>query len=307
MKRYDLVILGAGPAGLTAALYGRRAGLSVLVVEREAPGGQIARTDVVENWPGTLSVNGFELGRSFHEHALSQGAEFLSAEVTGLKEDGGRRLVLTREEELAAGAVIVATGAGFRPLGVPGEADFTGRGVSYCAVCDAPFYRGRKVAVVGGGNTALEEAVYLAGFAEEVFLVHRRGEFRAEARVVEQTLALAKIKPVLHHVPVAVEGSAAGVERLRVRDVRGGEETDLPVEGVFIFVGTVPHTEFLGGFLETTPGGAIVTDARLAAGRPGFFAAGDVRDTDLRQVVTAAADGARAALNAYHFLRDQGA
>ncbi len=305
MERYDLLIIGAGPAGLTAAIYGRRAGLSTLVLEGETHGGQITLTDTVENWPGTPRVNGFELGNNFHGHAVQTGAEFRTAAVTGIREEGDRRIVATGAGEVEAGAVIVAAGASFRRLGIPGEAEFIGRGVSYCAVCDGPFYRGQAVAVIGGGDTAVEEAGYLTGFADTVHLVHRRDEFRAVRQVVDRALANKKIVPVLRRVPVEILGDSAGVTGLRVRDVLDGRESRLDVTGVFIFVGTEPRSGFLNGFLETAPGGWIVTDRRLATSRPGVFAAGDVRDTDLRQVVTAAADGARAAMSAYHFLNER--
>ena len=304
MKKYDLVIIGAGPAGLTAAIYGRRAGLSVLVVEKESHGGQLQLTDAIENWPGTRHINGFELGTNFQEHARDLGTEFLSATVEKLRAEHDRRFVTTSAGELEAGAVIIATGARFSHLGIPGEAEFTGRGVSYCAVCDGPFYRGREVAVIGGGNTAVEEAEYLCAFADKVYLVHRRGEFRAGRYVVEKALAHPKIVPVLHQVATAVRGDASGVTALDIKDVRDGDEKTLDVAGVFIFVGTVPHSGFLGGFLETEAGGWITTNRHLATSRPGVFAAGDVRDTDLRQVITAAADGARAAMSAYHFLNE---
>ncbi|MDR3037851.1 MAG: FAD-dependent oxidoreductase [Candidatus Adiutrix sp.] len=304
MKKYDLIILGAGPAGLAAAVYARRAGLGVLVVERESAGGQIKLTAAVENWPGTPHISGYDLGESFRAHAAALGAEFLSAAAEGLREESGRRFVATGAGEFEAGAVIVATGAGLSRLKVPGEAEFTGRGVSYCAVCDAPFFRGQAVAVVGGGDSAVEEALYLAGFATRVFLVHRRDRFRAGRRAVEKVLAEAGITPVLSKSVLAIEGDASGVTGLRLRDAAGGREELLNVSGVFIFIGARPRSEFLNGFLELTPGGWIATGPGLAAGRPGFFAAGDVRDTDLRQVVTAAADGARAALSAYHFLND---
>ncbi len=304
MEKYDLIILGAGPAGLTAAIYGRRAELSTLVVEKESHGGQIKLTDAVENWPGTLSISGYDLGATFYEHASQVGAKFLSATVDSLRAEHDRRFVATSAGEFEAGAVIVATGTQFRQLGIPGEAEYTGRGVSYCAVCDGPFYRNQKVAVIGGGNTAVQEAEYLAGFADKVYLVHRRGEFRAGRLIVDRALANEKIEPVLHAAPLAVTGDQAGVTGLSYQDTRTGEAKTLLVAGVFVFVGMEPHSRFLGGFVETTEGGWIVTDHHLATSRPGVFAAGDVRDTDLRQVVTAAADGARAAMNAYHFLNE---
>ena len=305
MEKYDLVILGAGPAGLSAAIYGRRAGLSALVLEKESHGGQIKLTDLIENWPGSKAVNGYDLGNQFYEHALGLGAEFRSATVQSLRVEHDRRFVETSIGEFEAGAVIVATGASFSPLGVPGENEFIGRGVSYCAVCDGPFYRGQQVAVVGGGDSALKEALHLTAFAEKVFLIHRRGEFRAGRFNVDKALANDKIVPLMHQVVTGIEGGPAGVERLRLKEVRTGQESDLDVSGIFIFVGTVPHSRFLGGFLETDAGGWIITDRHLAASRPGIFAAGDVRDTDLRQVVTAAADGARAAMSAYNFLSNE--
>jgi thioredoxin-disulfide reductase len=304
MDKYDVIILGAGPAGLTAAIYARRAGLSALVVERESHGGQMKLTDAIENWPGTMSVNGFDLGSQFYEQAVHLGAEFKSAMAEGLRLEHGRRFVVTSAGEIEAGAVIVATGASFRQLGVPGEQEFTGRGVSYCAVCDGPFYRGQTVAVVGGGDSAVKEAEYLTRFADKVYLIHRRGEFRAGRYVVEKAMANPKIETLLHHVALEISGGPAGVEAVLLKDVRSSEERTLPVAGVFAFVGIVPHSKFLGGLLETSPDGWIVTDHHLTTSRPGIFAAGDVRDTDLRQVITAAADGARAAMSAYHFLSE---
>lgn len=304
MDKYDLIILGAGPAGLTAAIYARRAGLSTLVVEKESHGGQMKLTDALENWPGTMSINGFDLGNQFYEQARYLGTEFKSAVVEGLRLEHDRHFVVTSAGEMEAGAVIVATGASFRQLGIPGEHEFTGRGVSYCAVCDGPFYRGLEVAVVGGGDSAVKEAEYLTRFVDKVYLIHRRGEFRAGRYVVDKALANPKIVPMLHHVALEIQGSQAGVEAIRLKEVRSGQEKTLAVAGVFVFVGITPHSKFLGGLLETTPDGWIVTDHHLTTSRPGIFAAGDVRDTDLRQVITAAADGARAAMSAYHYLNE---
>lgn len=290
---------------MTAAIYGRRAGLSTLVVEKESHGGQMKLTDAIENWPGTLSVNGFDLSTTFYDQAKLLGAEFQSATVEGLMVEDNHRVVVTSAEKLEGGAVIVATGASFSQLGIPGEKEFTGRGVSYCAVCDGPFYRGQEVAVVGGGDSAVKEAEYLTKFADKVYLIHRRGEFRAGRYVVDKALANPKIVPLMHQVALNISGSPAGVEAVRLREVRNGLEKTLAVSGVFIFVGISPHSKFLGGLLETTPEGWILTDSHLATSLPGIFAAGDVRDTDLRQVITAAADGARAAMSAYHFLSEQ--
>ena len=303
MPKYDLIILGAGPAGLSAAIYGRRAGLTTLVLEREGPGGQIKNTALVENWPGTPAISGWDLGESFRAHAAGLGAEFLAAEVLGLDSAQEGFTVRADTGNLEAGAVIVATGTRPGRLGVPGETEFTGRGVSYCAVCDAPFFRGLSVAVIGGGEAAAEEALYLAAFAARIFLIHRRESLRALGPTAARLSAEPKITLLLSRTVEEILGGPEGVTGLRLGRPSGGPAENLPVAGVFIFIGTVPQSGFVRGFLALDPLGRILTDhGGLAASRPGVFAAGDVRDTDLRQVVTAAADGARAAISAWHYL-----
>ena len=301
MKKRELVILGAGPAGLTAAIYARRADLDALVIEKGLPGGQIRITAEIENWPGLISSTGVGLADSLRRHAEHFKTDFLTAEIKSLRLDGARKIVSTTAGEVEAEAVIVATGASFRRLGCPGEDKFIGCGVSFCAVCDAEFFVDETVAVVGGGNTAVEEAMYLTRFAEKVYIIHRRNEFRADPLVRRRAAKNEKLVPVLDSVVEAIEGGDL-VERVLVRNVKSGTVTPLKVAGVFMFVGTRPQVEFLDNLLERREGGWLVTDQRLVTSEPGIFAAGDVRDTPLRQVVTAAADGALAAMSAYHYL-----
>ena len=305
MEKRELAILGAGPAGLTAAVYARRADLDTLVIEKGLPGGQIRVTAEIENWPGIVHSTGVGLADSLRQHAEHFKADFLTSEIKGLRLEGGRKIVTTAEGEIEAGAVIVATGASFRRLGCQGEEKFIGRGVSFCAVCDAEFFVDETVAVVGGGNTAVEEAIYLTRFAQKVYLIHRRDEFRADPLVRQRAMRNEKLVPVLDSVVEAIEGGEL-VERVRVKNVKTGALSELEAAGVFMFVGTEPHVEFLGDLLERREGGWIVTDRNLATSVPGVFAAGDVRDTPLRQVITAAADGALAAMSAYHYLETHG-
>jgi thioredoxin reductase (NADPH) len=304
MKKRELVILGAGPAGLTAAIYARRADLDALVIEKGLPGGQIRITAEIENWPGLISSTGVGLADSLRRHAEHFKTDFLTAEIKSLRLDGARKIVSTTAGEVEAEAVIVATGASFRRLGCPGEDKFIGCGVSFCAVCDAEFFVDETVAVVGGGNTAVEEAMYLTRFAEKVYIIHRRNEFRAAPLVRRRAAKNEKLVPVLDSVVEAIEGGDL-VERVLVRNVKSGTVTPLEVAGVFMFVGTRPQVEFLDNLLERREGGWLVTDQRLVTSEPGIFAAGDVRDTPLRQVVTAAADGALAAMSAYHYLESR--
>ena len=216
--------------------------------------------------------------------------------------DGEKIITLKDGSEIAAGAVIVASGASFRKQGCPGESTYTGMGVSYCAVCDAAFFEELEVAVIGGGNTAVEEACYLTGFASKVYLVHRRDQFRADKMVVDHALNNPKIVPVMDSVLESIEGSDI-VEKIVVRNVKTNEKREIPLSGVFIFIGTLPNDEYVHDLLQKDEGGWIVTDASLQTSVPGIFAAGDVRDTSLRQVVTAAGDGARAAMSAYAYLQ----
>ncbi|WP_281744219.1 thioredoxin-disulfide reductase [Thermanaerovibrio acidaminovorans] len=304
MERRELVILGAGPAGLTAAIYGRRAGLDVLIIERGMPGGQITITDEIENWPGVQHASGQELADSFRRHAEKFSPEFRDATVTSLEVRDGRKVVVTDKGEVEAEAVIIATGANFKRLGCPGEAEYTGRGVSYCAVCDGAFFEGEEVAVIGGGNTAVEEACYLTQFASKVYVVHRRDSFRADKVPVERAMSNPKIVPIFDSVVEAIEGGDM-VERLVLRNVKTQEVSTLPVSGVFIFVGTAPNSGFASSLVETSPGGWIKTNSRMETSVEGIFAAGDVRDTFLRQVVTAAGDGAVAAMSAYSYITEQ--
>ena len=313
MRQRELFILGAGPAGLSAAIYGRRAGLDVLVIEKGAPVGQIRITDEIENMPGVIHSTGLDLAENFRKHAEHFKAEFLATDIQKLKVENGRKIVVTSAGEIEAKAVIIATGASFKKLGCPGEAEFIGAGVSYCAVCDANFFVDEVVAVVGGGNTAVEEALYLTKFASKVYVIHRRDQFRADKMACQRAAECEKLVPVWDSVVEAIEGEDL-VERVRVKNVKTGETSALEVAGVFMFVGTYPHVEFLehlkeesdSGWIERREGGWIVTGPHMNTSLPGVFAAGDVRDTPLRQVVTAAADGAIAAMSAYHYIESGG-
>jgi len=307
MEKRELLIIGAGPAGLTAAIYGRRAGLDVLLLEKGLPGGQINITDEIENWPGVIRATGAELGAAFRKHAEHFKPEFRDCAVSALEIRGGRKVVVTDKGEIEAEAIVLATGASFVKLGCPGEAEFTGAGVSYCAVCDAAFFEDEVVAVVGGGNVAVEEAVYLARFASKVYLIHRRDTFRADRHAVEQALANPKIEPIYNSVVLSIEGEGL-VSKVVVKNVKTGVVSDLPLAGVFIFIGTEPNAACLGqpgSLVEQGNGGWVLTNDKMETSREGIFAAGDLRDKSLRQVVTAAGDGATAAMSAYSYITEQ--
>lgn len=286
---------------MSAAVYGRRAGLDVLVLEKGNCGGQILITSEIENYPGRVHMSGPDLAKSFREHAEHFGAEIRKTVVKEIVGHDGSHTVVTKDGDIRAKAIIVATGAAFRRLGAPGEKEFTGSGVSYCAVCDAAFYQDEVVAVIGGGNTAVEEACYLTQFASKVYIVHRRDEFRADRMACERAACNSKIVPVWNSVLEKVNGSEL-VESITLKNVKTGELSDLEVAGVFVFVGTLPIVECLGELCERLDDGWIKTDEHMATSVPGIFAAGDVRNTPLRQVITAASDGAIAAMSAYHWI-----
>ena len=292
---YDLIIIGSGPAGLSAAVYGKRAGLKLLVLEK-APmsGGQVLNTYEVDNYLGMPGMNGFDMGVHFREHADKMGASFQDAEVTAIRREGESLTVCTAEGELETKTVILATGAEHAHLGVPGEEELSGMGVSYCATCDGAFFRGRTVAVVGGGDVALEDAIYLARTCEKVWVIHRRDEFRGASVLQEQLQALPNVEILYHHVAEEICGTDA-VEKLRLKDVKTGEQRELPVAGVFIAVGIRPQTELVQGLAACDEAGYVLAGEDCATSVSGLFAAGDVRKKPLRQIVTAVADGANAA------------
>jgi thioredoxin reductase (NADPH) len=304
VEKRELVILGAGPAGLTAAIYGKRAGLDVLLLEKGRPGGQIIITNEIENFPGTIRATGQELADSMRAHAEHFKAEFKTGTIKAIAVRDGKKVVVTDDGEIEAEAIIIATGARYRKAGCPGEGKFTGRGVSYCAVCDGAFFENEVVAVIGGGNAAVEEAMYLTQFASLVYIIHRRNAFRAHRSALERAFSNPKIVPILDTVVESIAGGDM-VEKLVLKNVKSGVVADLPVAGVFVFVGIEPNAEFAQGVVETLPGGWIVTNQRMETSVEGVFAAGDVRDTFLRQVVTASGDGASAAMAAYAYISQQ--
>jgi thioredoxin reductase (NADPH) len=293
----DAAVVGAGPAGLTAGMYLARAGLRAVVVEKLAPGGQAATTDVVENYPGfDEPVGGFDLTEAMRRQAGKFGAEVRTAEATGIvrAEDGVTHVRLA-EGELRCRAVVVATGARHRRLGIPGEEEFWGKGISCCATCDGMFYRGKRVAVIGGGDTAIKEAVFLARFAERITLVHRRDRLRAAKALQDRILSLGdQVAFAWDTVAVEVVGGQH-VEGLRVRNVRTGRTRVIECEGVFMFVGFTPNTDFLRGALDLDEKGYVLTDEEMAASVPRVYAAGDCRKRPFRQIVTACGEGAVAA------------
>ena len=308
MEKHELVIIGAGPAGMSAAIYGRRAGLDVLVLEKAATGGQINITDEIENYPGVAHATGPKIGEMLKNHALKFETEFRMIDDSKVELRGDKKIVITKKgkdtNEIEAEAVIVATGAHFRRLGCEGEAEHIGQGVSFCAVCDGAFFEDLEVAVVGGGNTAVEEGGYLTKFASKVYIIHRRDEFRADRAAIAQALANPKIQPVYNTVVEKIEGDGM-VENLVLKNVRTGEISNLPVSGVFMFVGQQPDDDCVRGLVKAEKGGWIITNDHMETSVEGIFAAGDVRSKYLRQVITAAADGAVAAMAASSYINEQ--
>lgn len=292
---YDLIIIGSGPAGLSAAVYASRAGLNLLVLEEKPmSGGQILNTYEVDNYLGMPGINGFDMGMQFYSHAQKVGAVFEAAQVLSLEDLGDKKVVYTKNGTYQAKAVIVATGAVHAHLEVPGELELSGKGVSYCATCDGAFYRGKTAAVVGGGDVALEDAIYLARFCEKVYVVHRRDEFRG-ARILQDNLKkLPNVEILYSHVVTAICGEEA-VNSLKIKNVKTGEERNISLEGVFVAVGVRPHTELVKELLVLDEAGYVVAGEDCTTNRPGIFVAGDIRKKPIRQIVTAVADGANAA------------
>ena len=312
-KRYDCIIIGAGPAGLAAALYTSRDRFKTLMLEKLLPGGQITNTDKIENYPGIEHIDGPGLIEQMQKQAVNFGAEIKTGcEATKLEklQDGNIAVYCDREQYVAR-AVILAPGSDYRKLGIPGEEEFrsAGAGVSYCGTCDAPFFRGKQVVAVGGGNTAIEETLHLIKFADKVTLIHRRDEFRATRVLTEELLQKAgepnsNLIVKYSTVATAIEGEGK-VQSVRLKDVKTDQEQDYPCDGVFIFIGMVPNTGFLKGFVELTDNGFIKCDcAYLRTNVPGVFVAGDCRIGAAMQLVTAAADGVIAAMMLKQYFRD---
>ena len=299
---YDIIIIGSGPAGLSAAIYAQRACLDTIVIEKNGiSGGQVLNTWEVDNYPGFPGVTGFELSRQFREHANKLGARVVQDEVVQVELSGNVKKVVCEEETYEARCVILASGAHHRTLEVPGEEELRGAGVSYCATCDGAFFRGRTVAVVGGGDAALEDAIFLARMCEKVYIVHRRDKLRGAKRLQERLQALENIEFVWNS-ETAIEGNAQ-VEALRLRQTKTGEERRLDVDGVFIAVGIAPESELYAGQLELDEQGYIRADESGQTSVPGVFAAGDVRTKALRQILTAASDGANCVASAERYLQ----
>ena len=300
MNDYDVIIIGAGPAGLTAAIYVQRAGYRSVVLEEYVAGGQMANTPEVENYPAVGKISGVELGMNLYNQVLEQGAQVEFDGVASADLTGKVKSVVTQSgRKITAGAVIIANGAKRRKLGVPGEEEYSGRGVSYCATCDGMFYRGKTVVVVGGGNTAVSDVLYLSRLCEKVYLVHRRDTLRA-SKVYLDPLQKAENVEFVWDSEVKQLLRDQAVTGVRVRNKKTGEERDIPCDGVFVAVGYLPNTELYRGQVELDEAGYVLADETTQTNLPGVFAVGDLRKKPLRQVVTAASDGAVAA----HFIEE---
>jgi len=301
MEPRDLIIIGSGPAALSAAIYAGRANLSPLLIGGKDIGGRMALSESIENYPGFPGGSGFELAQLMRQQAERFGAEVLMDEVISADVSSRPFNIETYGGELRARALIIATGTSARRLGVPGEEDFTGRGVSFCATCDGFFYQGQRVVVVGGGNSAAKEALFLTKFAGKVYIVHRGDSLRAEEMIQDQVMASDKIQPIWDTVVTEVMGND-GVTGVGLKNVNTGQESTLEAQGLFIFVGSRPNTELFKGQLELDEAGYIVTDERQRTSVEGVFAAGDVQERIARQIATAVGSGARAAMQAEEFV-----
>ncbi len=300
---FDVIIIGGGPAGLTAGLYTSRAKLNSLLIENMLVGGQVMTTTKVENYPGFPGgIDGPELVARFHEHCQEFGLQIVNGEARQLRDEGAYKVVTVDDRDFRARAVIVTTGAEPRKLGIPGEQKLTGRGVSYCATCDGAFFRDVPVAVIGGGDTAAEEALFLTRFASKVYIIHRRDQLRATKTLQDRIFANPKIEVIWNALPEEVLADSKGVCGLRIADKISGAKRDLALEGVFFAIGVIPKAHFLAEVLELNSEGYILTDAECRTSMPGVFAAGDVRSKLLKQIATAVGDGAVAAIATEKYL-----
>jgi thioredoxin reductase (NADPH) len=302
---YDVAIIGAGPAGLTAALYASRAGLRTLLLEKQFPGGQVALTDLIENYPGFPDgIRGFELANLMHSQAQKCGAEMVTEEVTALKKgtEPYCTLIETTGGTISALSVILATGAVYKRLGIPGEDRFYGRGVSQCATCDGALYKGKDVLVIGGGDTALQEALFLTTFCRKIHLIHRRERFKA-VKILQDRIFAETEKIIVHFNSVVEEiHGDKKVESITIRDTHRGEETTICAEGIFVFIGLTPTSSFLSGFVDMDDQGYLITNGEMQTSREGVYACGDVINKEWRQIITACGEGATAAWKARHYV-----
>lgn len=305
MRKEDVVIVGAGPAGLTAAIYAARSGLNTLVFEKMQPGGMMAATDTIENYPGyEEGVNGAELAMKMHRQAERFGARFEYDEVHKLVVEGENKILHTDSGEILARVIIAASGTDHRLLGIPGEHEFFGRGVSICGTCDGPLYRGKVAGVVGGGNSAAQEAMFIARFADKVYVFHRRDQLRADKILADRLIATPNVEVVWDTIVKRVVGNDLGVKAVEVHNKKTGEDSTFAVDGFFVLIGLVPNNQWIKGAVECAEDGFILTGENLQTNVPGVYAAGDLRHKEFRQITTAVSDGAMAARGAEHYLQD---
>ena len=302
---YDTIIIGAGPAGMTAALYAARSNLKVALLERGIPGGQMNNTADIENYPGYANISGPELAEKMFEPLENLGVEHLFGLVEKIEDRGDFKEIITEDERFETKTVIIASGANHRHLGVPGEEDYNSRGVSYCAVCDGAFFRDEDLLVVGGGDSAVEEAIFLTRFAKSVTIVHRRDELRAQKVLQDRAFANEKIRFVWDSVVESIHGNERKVTGVTFKNVKTGETSQADFGGIFIYVGLDPVSEFAADLGITDEAGWILTDHQMKTSVAGIYAIGDVRQKDLRQITTAVGDGAIASQEAYKYLAEQ--
>ncbi|WIY61040.1 thioredoxin-disulfide reductase [Bacillus arachidis] len=303
-KIYDVIIIGAGPAGMTAAVYTSRANLSTLMLERGIPGGQMANTEDVENYPGYESILGPDLSNKMFEHAKKFGAEYAYGDVKEIIDGKEYKTVVAGKKEYKTRAIIVASGAEYKKIGVPGEKELGGRGVSYCAVCDGAFFKGKELVVVGGGDSAVEEGVYLTRFASKVTIVHRRDALRAQKILQDRAFQNEKVDFIWNHTVKEINEEKGKVGSVTLVNVNTGKEQEFKTDGAFIYIGMLPLSKPFTELGITNENGYIETNERMETKVPGIFAAGDVREKMLRQIVTATGDGSIAAQSAQHYVEE---
>ncbi|WP_045518126.1 thioredoxin-disulfide reductase [Neobacillus niacini] len=303
-KIYDVIIAGAGPAGMTAAVYTSRANLSTLMIERGMPGGQMANTEDVENYPGFESILGPDLSTKMFEHAKKFGAEYAYGDIKEIIDNGDVKTVIAGSKQYKAYSVIISAGAEYKKVGVPGEKELSGRGVSYCAVCDGAFFKQKELYVIGGGDSAVEEGVYLTRFASKVTIVHRRDELRAQKILQDRAFANEKIDFIWNHTIKSINDKEGKVGSVTLVSTQNGVEQELPADGVFIYIGMIPLSKPFTNLGITNENGYIETNERMETKVPGIFAAGDIREKTLRQIVTATGDGSIAAQSAQHYVEE---